>query len=108
MPNIKGHKQSEKFLEAQRAKARKPRGKWAGTHEREWLEQAKSDLRKAMPDAARRLVAILASEDTPDEIFMQAFKLAADRAGLVATTDITTNGEAIMAPLVVVLGSDEA
>jgi hypothetical protein len=80
---------SERKRAASRANARKPRGRWAGTPEREVLEAAKAELRAALPDAAGRLVDILRDPSTPPELFLQAFRFAADRAGLPALSQLS-------------------
>ena len=70
---------------AARANARRPRGRWAGTPEREQLERAKAELRAAITGGgADRLVAIIHDPTTPAELFLSAFRLAADRVGLPA------------------------
>jgi hypothetical protein len=75
-------KRSERKVEACRRNARRPRGRWANTPEREQLEAAKSLLRECLPDGAERLAALIENPDTPAELFLQAFRLAADRGGL--------------------------
>lgn len=72
-----------------RENARKPRGRWAGTPEREVLEAAKAELRAALPDAAARLVDILRDPDTSPELFLQALRFAADRAGMPALSQLS-------------------
>jgi hypothetical protein len=98
MGRIKGDKErkSEKQRVACVKNGQRPRGRWANTEERAELEKAKTALRMAMPDAAKRLIGILTSADTSDELFLQAFKLAADRGGLPAL------------PLTVIVMGDEA
>jgi hypothetical protein len=87
----KGAKERASALKraACRANARKPRGRWANTPEREVLEAAKSELRAALPDAAARLVDILRDPDTSPELFLQALRFAADRAGLPALSQLS-------------------
>jgi hypothetical protein len=79
---------SERKRAASRANARRPRGRWANTPEREVLEAAKAELRAALPNAAGRLVDILRDPKTPPELFLQAFRFAADRAGLPALSQL--------------------
>lgn len=77
---------SERKRAANRANAQKPRSKWAGTPERAALDEAKRTLREALPGAAVRLRKIIDDPATPPELFLQAMKLAADRAGLPVQT----------------------
>jgi hypothetical protein len=72
-----------KALEARRRNARKPRGSWAGTPEREQLDEAKRILRLGLAAGAQRIADMLTGgSPVPDEIFLSAYRIAADRAGL--------------------------
>jgi hypothetical protein len=65
------------------------------------LDEAKRLLREAIPAGAANLARLIRSPDTPPEILIQAFKLAADRVGLPVVTQAET---ALMnAPPVVVV-----
>jgi hypothetical protein len=75
-------RKSKRKAAAVRENARRPRGRWANTEERAQLEAAKALLRDCLPDGARRLAALLRNPGTPADVFLQAFRLAADRAGL--------------------------
>lgn len=73
---------SEKLREANRQRSRKPRGKWAGTKEREQIEKAKALLREGLPDGARFVLDLIRDENEPKELRLAALKFAAERAGL--------------------------
>lgn len=88
MGRVRTEKPSERKRRANQANARKPRGRWAGTPERELLEEAKRRLREAIPDGAERLGAMIRDPTTPAELFLAAFKVAADRAGLPAQAQV--------------------
>jgi hypothetical protein len=75
-------KRSERKAAAVRENARCPRGRWANTPEREQLEAAKAKLRECLPAGAERLAGLIENRDTPAELFLQAFRLVADRGGL--------------------------
>jgi hypothetical protein len=83
---VRTERQSERKRVANQANARRPRGRWAGKPERAALEEGKRLLREAIPEGARRLAALICDSATPPELFLQAFKLAADRAGLPPLT----------------------
>jgi hypothetical protein len=84
-------RRSERKATAARANARRPRGRWANTAERERLEEAKATLRDGLPDGARLVVALLRDPASPPELRLQAFRIAADRAGLptLAQSEVT-------------------
>jgi hypothetical protein len=86
-------KRSERKAAAVRENARRPRGRWANTPEREQLEAAKALLRECLPEGAERLAELIENTDTPAELFLQAFRLAADRGGLpvLAQSELITS-----------------
>lgn len=93
-------KKSAKKTAAARANARRPRGRWANTAEREQLERAKAELRTAITGGgADRLAAIILDRETPAELFLAAFKIAADRAGLPAQAQVQAGANVGMALL---------
>src|SRR5262245_10294737 len=77
---------SEAVRAKNRAAARKPRGRWAGTKEREGIENAKAILRGCLEPGAEFVKKIIEDENSPPELRMQALKFAAERAGLPAMT----------------------
>ncbi len=100
-------KRSEKKAAVVRENATRPRGRWANTEERARIDEAKKLLREYMPEGARKLIEILRDTDTPRMEWLQAFRLAADRAGLMPQLDLTSNGEVLeMQPLVIIMGED--
>jgi len=100
MGRLKAEQPSERKRAANRENARRPRGRWAGTPEREALDEAKRLLRQAIPDGARFLVELLRDPETPPELRLQAFKIAADRAGLPVLTEQHAMVESL-APIIV-------
>ncbi|OGF09204.1 MAG: hypothetical protein A2W00_12460 [Candidatus Eisenbacteria bacterium RBG_16_71_46] len=93
MGRLKAEQPSERKRAANRENARRPRGRWAGTPERAALDEAKRLLREAIPDGARFLAEMLGDPKAPSELRLQAFKIAADRAGLPVLTEQRTMGE---------------
>lgn len=77
---------SDKLREANKIKAKKPRGAWAGTPERARLEQAKEILREVLPDGARMVAEFVRDATLPAELRLAAFKIASERAGLPIMT----------------------
>jgi len=74
-------RRSERKAVAVRENARRPRGRWANTPEREQLEAAKAELRAGLPAGARRIRLLLETSGNP-MTFLKAFEIAASRAGL--------------------------
>ena len=83
---------TSKQHEANKARSRKPRGRWANTAERAALEEAKRLLREGLPEGARRILEIIRDPSTPADVMLQAFKIAADRAGLPVLTQTELMG----------------
>lgn len=77
---------SERKRTANRLNATRPRGRWAGTPERESLEACKQVLREALPEGALRMAAIITDPKTPPELLLHAFRIAADRVGMPVLT----------------------
>ena len=101
----KTERPSERKAEANRQNARKPRGRWANTPEREALDAAKAALRASLPGGAERLAEMIENPDTPPELFLQAYKLAADKAGLpsLSSSDMTVTTERDSLPLTMIV-----
>lgn len=89
-----GKAKSPKKTAAVRENARKPRGKWAGTAEREALEKAKTKGRMAAPDLIEMMLerAMDPDEETANRI--SAAKTVMDRCGLpvVSAADVKIEG----------------
>jgi hypothetical protein len=76
-------RKSERKATVARENARRPRGRWANTQEREQLEEAKAELRAGLPAGARRIRLLLETGGDPGT-FLKAFEIAASPAGLPA------------------------
>ena len=99
----KPERKSECKASAVRGNARRPRGRWANTEERAQLEEAKALLRACLPAGARRLAALLRDPATPADVFLQGFRLAADRAGLPVLQQQELIGDQIQ-PILLISG----
>jgi len=97
-------RKSERKVAAVRENARRPRGRWANTPEREQLEAAKARLRECLPDGAERLAEMIENRDTPAELFLQAFRLVADRGGLPVLAQSEVITAAPYPPTLLILG----
>jgi hypothetical protein len=93
MGRFRSERVSERKRAANRANASKPRGRWAGTPERAGLEEGKRLLREAIPEGAAHIADLIRNPETPAELRLQAFKLAADRAGLPVLTESEVRAE---------------
>lgn len=107
MGRVRTERPSERKREANRANARRPRGRWAGTPERDAIEEAKRLLREAIPEGAKRLAALIRDPATSAELFLQAFKLAGDRAGLPPLTQSEVRAMGGITPLRLILHDGE-
>ena len=79
---------SKRKAEACRANAARPRGRWAGTAEREVLEAAKAIIRECLPEGMERLAAIVRDPDTPPELLLAVLRFFADRGGLPVQSQV--------------------
>lgn len=77
-----GRVRSKTKARAARANARRPRGRWAGTPERDSIDQAKAMLRAAIPIGAARIARLIADPSIDPELLERLMRFASDRAGM--------------------------